>query len=234
MKKYLILFIIIPVLAFGQQPMQDKLITLIGFAEIEIEPDIIVLGMSAKENENSKNESSTAKMENNITSFLSSIGIKPDNFTLDRYNANTRFSFTSSSKFKLTKSYYIVIDKINLLDTIMAKCMEYGMENLFIKKTDHSKMNSLQDSLLVNALTCAKKKAMLIAGTLNANLGKVSSVNETYQIINNIRSDYDFNNVRLEEVTVVGYGTQSKRSGSSISIRKLNLSKTIVAKFELN
>lgn len=238
MRKYLILATLIPLLTFGQIPNQDKFITVVGFADLEIEPDVIVLSMTVKENENSKKESEIVKMENNIFQFLKSIGIKEQNFSLDRYNTNTQYNFSSATKFKLNKSYKIVIDKINLLDTVIIKCMEYGMDNIYVQRIDHSKMDSLQNALLISSLKSAKDKAKVIAETMNVSLGKVYSVNETYQIIGNKNKDDYYNNIykdyRLEEIPVYNYKVSySERVGSTISIQKLNLSKTIIANFEI-
>lgn len=236
MRKYLILAALIPLISFGQVSNTDKLITVVGFSDMEIDPDIIVLGMSAKETENSKKESSTLKMENNIKQFLNSVGISPDHFSLDRYNANTQFNFSASTKFKLNKSYKIKINKVNLLDTVIVKCMEYGMDNIYVQRIDHSKVDSLQNVLLVNALTSAKDKAKIIANNMNVTLGKVSSVNETFRIVGNRNDYYNYtnNDYNLEDVAVVGYGGHQKsRVGSTISIQKLYLSKTIIAKFEI-
>ena len=236
MRKHFILAALIPLMLCAQTPNQDKLITVIGFAELEIEPDIIVLGMSVKETENSKKESSTVIMENNISQFLKSIGIKPSNFNLDRYNANTQYSFSSSTKFKLNKSYKITIDKVNLLDTIIVRCMESGMDNINVQRIDHSKIDSLQNVLLINAIKSAKNKAKLIADNMDVKLGKVSTVNESFKIVGdkNDYNNYLNNDFKLEDIVVVGYGTQYRgRGGSTISIQKLNLSKTIIAKFEI-
>ena len=229
MKKYFVLLLVIPFIAFSQQQTRDNLITVMGYAESEVEPDIIVLSMSAKENENSKDESSSAKMENNIMKFLISIGIKAENFTLDRYNANSRYSFTSTTKFKLNKSYKLVFNQVSQLDTIMAKCLESGMENLAIQRLDYSKKDSLENTLLVNALKSAQNKAMIIGKTLSSNVGKVYSVNENQQ-----NSITGFDNDMTGSISVVGYGIQAKnRIGSDISIQKIKFSKTILAKFAI-
>jgi len=237
MKKVLtILVALIPLMALGQSTNVDKMITVVGFADLEIEPDIIVIGMSAKESEKSNKKSPTVTMENEITQFLGTIGIEPDKFTLDRYSTNTQYGLFTT-KYNTTKSYKITIHNINLLDTVVVKCMESGMNNIYIQKIDHSKIDSLQNILLVNAIESAKNKAKTIADNMNITLGKVNSVNESFKIVGN-RSDYYSNNdFRLEEVYVVAYGTGSLsrgRAGSTISLQKLNLSKTIIAQFEIH
>ena len=236
MIKHLILTVLImPIMVFGQVSNIENLITVVGFANLEIEPDIIILGMSTKETEKLKKESSTVTMENNITLFLESIGIKPNNFTLDRYDANSPNSL-SASKFRLIKSYKLTIDKVNLLDTIIIKCVEYGIDNIYVQRIDHSKIDSLQNILLIEALKSAKDKAKVIAENMNITLGKVRSVNESYKIAEtkNDYNNYANNDYKLEEIVIFGYGTQLKgRVGSTISVQKLDLSKTIIAKFEI-
>jgi len=236
MKKYLILAALIPMLSFGQNPVPDKLITVVGFAEMEIEPDIIVLGMSVRENENSKKESSTALMEHNISNFLERIGIQKDHFLLDRYNAYNRVSLSSASKFKINKSYKITVNKVNLLDTIIIKCLEFGMDNIYIQRMDHSKMDSLQNVLLRNAVILARQKAKIISENLNIKVGNVSSIYESDQLIRN-KNDQDYADIsdsRLHEDILIGYGDAYKgRTGSTMEVQKMKLSKTILAKFDI-
>jgi len=235
MKKYLVLAALMPLMAFGQFANVDKMITVVGFADLEIDPDIIVISMSVRDSENSKKENSTVTMENNIVRFLESIGIKPDNFTLDRYNTNTQSGFFSSTKM-INKSYKITIDKVDLLDTTIVKCMEYGMNNIHVQRVGHSKIDSLQNMLLVNALKSAKDKAKVIADNMDVTLGKANSINENFSIVGNRNDSYNYtnNDFRLvEDVVVVGYGIPKKGTIGAISIQKLNLSKTIIAQFEI-
>ena len=234
MKKYLILTtLMMPLMLLGQATYNiESVITVVGVAELEVEPNIIVLGMSARETENSKKESSAVTMENNITQFLKSIGIKHDSFTVDKYNTSTKYG---SSKFRSNKSYQITIDKVSLLDTVVVKCMEYGMDNVYVQRVEHSEADSLQNILLVKAVESAKNKAKVIAENMNVTLGKVSGVNERFETVK-ARGDYynhTSNDYKLEEVVVVAYGTSNSRIGSTISAKKLAFSKTIIAKFEI-
>ena len=64
-----------------------------------------------------------------------------------------------------------------------------------------------------------------------------SNYDKTEEKIVGGKNDYNNylnNDFKLEDIVVVGYGTQYRgRGGSTISIQKLNLSKTIIAKFEI-
>ena len=229
MKNLIILCLLASMLSFAQNPVNEKLMIVSGYAETEVEPDLLVLSMSQKETENLKDESSVVKAENDISRFLTAIGINKECFTVDKYNVNSKINFISS-RLKVNKSYKIVLKKINLMDTVVGKCMEVGMQNLYVAKTEYSKSDSLQNDLLIRATKAAKRKAETIAKTLNLNQIKLFNFLETNP--NNGMGNF-YSNPQLDEVAVVGYGTQAKtRAGSSLTLSKLFFSKTISARFE--
>ena len=233
MRTIFLLLTLFPIISFGQINYEN-LITVIGSADKEIEPDWVQLGMSAKETENSRKESETVNMENSILDFVVSLGLDSTSFSIDRYSANTKYTYSSSSKFKLEKSYKLKIEKTQLLDTIIAKCFDSGIDNIYVSQIGHSKIDSIQNVVLNEALLSAKTKAKLIATTMEVNLGKIKSVNESYRMINNQPGSYQFNDYQLEEMVVVGYGVQSKaRIGSSLSFQKIQLTKTVIVKYEI-
>ena len=223
--------------ALAQTSVVDKSITVIGISELEIEPDLITLSMSLKETENVKKESDVVTLENKLTKFLSTLGIPKDNFTIDRFFAREQISLTGSSKFKQSKVYKLVIPSSLLLDTIVTKCFELGLENVYVSKIDHSKIDSLKNDLLSKAIHSAKTKAEIIASNMGVSLGKVIMVNESYKLVGD-RSDLYYDRpFSMEEVVVTGYCSgryNSQRNSSTINLEKLHLSKTVIAKFEIN
>jgi len=234
MKKILLLISLIPLISFGQITNNENIITVIGVADKDIEPDWIQLNMSAKETENTNKESDVVKMENSILSFITSLGINPSYFSIDRYSANTKYNFSKTTKFKLSKSYKLRIENTNLLDTIIAKCFDSGMDNINVNQIGHTRIDSLQNIVLQDALISAKIKANIIAKTMSVNLGKVISINETYHVTNNRPGSYQFNDYQLDETVVIGFGSGSnRRVGSSLSLSKIQLNKTVIVKYEI-
>lgn len=229
MKKLLILCMLLPLLAGAQNLSNEKQIIVSATAETEVEPDIVILSMSQKETENLKDESAVTKAENDIAQFLNAIGAGRESFTVDRYNVNSRINFISS-RVKINKSYKISLKKISLLDTIVAKCMEAGMQNLFVAKTDYSKTDSIQNDLLIKATKSAKQKAESIAKTLNLTQIKLYNFIETSPGIPVYNS---FSNNQLSEVAVVAYGIQAKsRAAGSLTLTKIYFSKSVSVRFE--
>jgi uncharacterized protein YggE len=238
MKKYFLLLALFPIFALAQTSEKDNSITVIGISELEIEPDLITLSMSIKETENVKKESDVVTLENKFIKFLSSLQIPKDNFTIDRFYAREQVSLTGSSKFKQSKVYKLIIPSALLLDTIVTKCFELGLENVYVAKIDHSKIDSLKNDLLSKAIQSAKSKAEIIASNMGVNLGKVTMVNESYKLVAD-RSDLYYDRpFAMEEVVVTGYGSgtsryNSQRNSSTINLEKLHLSKSVIAKFEI-
>ncbi|MEP4533493.1 MAG: SIMPL domain-containing protein [Cyclobacteriaceae bacterium] len=231
MKYLILLFLILPSTLFAQ--IDSNKITVIGTAHQEIEPDWINLGMSARETENTRKESDVVVMENAILEFLRSLGLDQNAFSIDRYSANTKYSYSTSSKFKLSKSYTLKIERVDLLDTIIAKCFESGIDNIYVNQIGHSKIDSIQNLVLREALISARSKAELISETTGVELGRVASVNESYHLINNQPGSYIYDDFRLDEVVVVGYGSGRSRTGSSVSFQKITVNKTVVLKYNI-
>jgi uncharacterized protein YggE len=233
MKNYLLLLVLFPLLTFGQVPNSEKSITVIGVSEMEIEPDLITISMSLQETENIKKESDIVTAENKFINFLTSIGVNKEKFVINRFSAREQLG----TKFKLSKVYKLTIQKTSLLDTIVSKCFELGMENVFVSNIDHSEIDMLRSELLNQALNSAKAKAEIISKNMNISLGKVLLVNETYRIVGERINNYDNNVFMLEDVVAVGYGStkyNSTRTSSTINLQKLHLSKTVIVKFEIN
>ncbi|MCU0377195.1 MAG: SIMPL domain-containing protein [Bacteroidales bacterium] len=232
MKKLLLLLTLSPLISFGQLT-NEKTITVVGISEIEVDPDLITLSMTVRETENTKKESDIVNLENNIIQFLASIGIDKSNFTINRYVVREQLG----NKFKQDKAYNLIITKPSLLDTIVTKCIEVGMDNLYVSKLDHTQIEILRNDLLIKALTSAKIKAETIAKEMGITIGKVSMVNESYKIVGDRQNDYNNAFFSLEEVYVTGYGGRGVtpvRSPGTINLEKLHLSKTVIVKYEIN
>ena len=235
MKNIFFLAIFLPIMSFGQIDVSLKAITVIGVSFIEVDPDIVVLGMTANETENIRRESDLVITENQIKSFMKSIGQSENNFVIDRYVVNSNV-LSSGNRIRLNKSYSIIIDEVSLLDTIITKCYELGMENAYIKYVDHSNMDSLQMELLKRSLQNAQQKALLMVEEFNLSLGPVLSINETYRIVNNQPYSFNFDDYELSEVVITGYGSNrsSSRTSSTLSLNKIQLSKSIIVKFGID
>ena len=110
------------------------------------------------------------------------------------------------------------------------------MQNIYVSKIDHSQIDKLRNDLLAKALISAKGKADIIAKTMGVLLGKVSMVNESYKLVSNRQDSYNNDLYALDEVVMTGYAagySKSARTGSTITLEKLHLSKTVIVKYTI-
>lgn len=215
------------------QSSNSNYITVVGSAEKDIDPNWIVLTMKTKETESTKKDSEVVEAEIKITQFLESLGLDPELLTIDSYSASSG-NLSSSSKFRLSKSYKLRINDVTKLDTIVDLCFRSGMKDVYVLEAGHTKVETYLDELLIEAAKSAHKKALLLAETLNCKLGAVYSIDERYQI-NRHSTSYDYlGEYTLDEVIVTGYGgTSRQRVGSTVGFRKIKLSKTVIVKYNI-
>jgi uncharacterized protein YggE len=233
MKTIVLLLSLLPSVLLSQDLKNENLVTVIGFSESEVEPDWVTITMNTQETENVKKESEIVKAENELLSFFTSLGIDSKDFIISNYSASTS-ALTASTKYRLSKSYELKLRDISLLDTIIDKCFESEMNNIMISEVGHSEIKMLQEKSLILAIQDAKRKAEILASELGFKLGKVFSVNERYSIVGNQSYNNNIGFYGLEEVVVRGYGSGvSSRIGSSLTLNKIKLSKTVIVQYEM-
>jgi uncharacterized protein YggE len=209
---------------FSQEKSVVSTIVVEGTAEMEVDPDIIVLSLSAQEKENLNRESAMVNMENQIIQFLDKIGIDRKNFTIERLYFAEPAGW--SNKVRLEKNYQLIVDRPALLDTIIVQCMKLGMDNITIRQTRHSRIDSLQNVLLANAAANAKIKAALIAAGLNVKPGRVVEAYENRQLYARTAENYAGD--------AIMYGVMAKeRISSSLQVEKIHLTKSVIVKFAI-
>jgi uncharacterized protein YggE len=163
-------------------------------------------------------------MENQIIQFLDKIGIDRKNFTIERLYFAEPAGW--SNKVRLEKNYQLIVDRPALLDTIIVQCMKLGMDNITIRQTRHSRIDSLQNVLLANAAANAKIKAALIAAGLNVKPGRVVEAYENRQLYARTAENYAGD--------AIMYGVMAKeRISSSLQVEKIHLTKSVIVKFAI-
>jgi uncharacterized protein YggE len=220
--------LLFPTLLFSQGTSKEHYIVVNGYSEMEVPPNRLILSLSVSNNENLKKESSSVNMENNIVKFLQSIGIAKENFTVDKFSMSDPNII--SSKTAIKKDYHLVLDKPSLLDTIVVQCMRLGIDYIYIKEIKHTRMDSLQNILIIRAVNNAKSKAQLIANQLNLNLGKAIEISEDYRIFSSLNNNFSDETPFPKVYSSV---MKAERISSNIEVDNIFLSKTLYVKFEI-
>ncbi|SMG43575.1 hypothetical protein SAMN05661096_03047 [Marivirga sericea] len=205
-----------------------RTISVSGFAEKEIEPDIIYFTISLKEYQ-LKNGSKfqMSELENQLVRAVEKAGFDKDILTVENvfgynYSWNKK---TENKDFMARKQFQLKLPGAKKLNSILEKLDPKAIEYARVSQYTHSRLQELNQELQVEAVKNAKAKAEALLKPLAEQVGKVLEVSENqqkYQPIyyksyqNNrmmsasdsesmaVESDLDFKNIKLEaEIHIV-------------------------------
>jgi uncharacterized protein YggE len=228
----LLIFIVLCTLEINAQT-NERFILVRGIAEREIEPNKIELSVFISSTEDTKTEGEIKKKETQLISLLKSLSIDQSNISLDTYSAYKFYgiNFSKTTKFNLSKAYKITISKVELLDTLIPKLFEIGINNVNIVTIDHTDIEKYKLELIDLALENAKTKAQRISDQMNVKISKTIFISE-------VQTDKkeQFEAPYLNDQFLVGYasGVQIRGyAGNQITLEKIKLRKLIDVKFEI-
>jgi uncharacterized protein YggE len=228
MKKLIFLLLLAPLALNAQNTDALPYIEVTGNTEADVEPNKVTLSLSVSENENIKKESSTVAMEKKIITFLKSIGIDPANFVVDKYNTNERYTIISDKNVTINKYYKLTILNLALLDTIIAKCSEVGMDKISISKIENTAIDSINNTLLASAAKNARQKADVIALALGVSINNVLIVNVNHFME---PSAMDAGNFRMDKMFLSSENAPSSRVSSDLTLNKIHLNASVFIRF---
>ncbi|HOT14436.1 MAG TPA: SIMPL domain-containing protein [Bacteroidales bacterium] len=228
MKKLIFLLLLAPIALTAQNTDILPYIEVTGNAEDDVEPNKVVLSLSVSENENIKKESNTVAMENKISAFLKSIGTDPANFVVDKYNTNERYTIISGKNVTIKKYYKLTILNLSLLDTIITKCSEVGMDKISIFKIENTSIDSINNILLASAAKNARQKADAIASALGVSISNIQIVNANHFVEPNI---VNANNFKMEKMLFSSEDAATGRTSSSLGLNKIHLNASVFIRF---
>ena len=228
MKKLIFQLLLAPMALTAQNTDALPYIEVTGNAEADVEPNKVTLSLSISENENIKKESSTVAMENKITAFLKTIGTDPANFVVDKYNTNERYTIMSGKNVTIKKYYKLTILNLTLLDTIITKCSEVGMDKISIYKIENTAIDSINNTLLAAAAKNARQKANAIASALGVSISSIQMATANHFIEPNITNA---NNFRMDKMLFSSEDAASGRSSSSLGLNKIQLNASVFIRF---
>ncbi|HEY9123229.1 MAG TPA: SIMPL domain-containing protein [Bacteroidales bacterium] len=228
MKKLIFLLLLAPIALTAQNTDILPYIEVTGNAEDDVEPNKVVLSLSVSENENIKKESNTVVMENKISAFLKSIGTDPANFVVDKYNTNERYTIISGKNVTIKKYYKLTILNLSLLDTIITKCSEVGMDKISIFKIENTSIDSINNILLASAAKNARQKADAIASALGVSISNIQIVNANHFVEPNI---VNANNFKMEKMLFSSEDAATGRTSSSLGLNMIHLNASVFIRF---
>jgi uncharacterized protein YggE len=228
MKHLILLFSIIPLLTFGQNPTQ-RYISVRGESEIDIVPDQIELTITYSETENIKKENELQQKEAELIILLKNFSIDLKKLTIDNFSANRYGYYTSSSnKVRMSKVFKLQLGNISIADSLIIKLFQTGANNVVVTNLQSDKLEETKLEATKIALDKATKKAEIMASHLNCSIGQILEISEFRPQIQTTMDKGDF-----LQGKAYGVNRLYDYEGEDIGIRKIKVVYIVDVKFEL-
>lgn len=191
-------------------------------------PDRIFVTIILQE-EDSKGKISLENLEKKMQKALknSNVNVKED-LELRDMSSNFKKYFLKDKDIHKSKSYSLLLHDASTAQTVLLELEKLGISNVFLEKTEYSKMDELELVLKTKAIEKAKRQAEYLTFPLGQEIGKAIYIMDRNQHHNRYRAN------NLDEVVVIGYGTTKKESSPvGFEFEKILIETTISVKFEL-
>lgn len=210
-----------------------------GTAELEIVPDEIYMSITLKERPDSKEKYTIEEQEEKLKAAITELKIPLENLVLSNANADY-IAVKLKKKDVVSKTQYLLkVVTAEEVARVFNKLYELKIEDAYISKVSHSKIEEYKKTVKVDAMKAAKNKADYLLGAIDQKTGKALIVKEIpYNISENEIA-----------ANVVRYGSYSggldlyqedyrlssddKSFKSVIEFKKIKLQAAIYAKFEI-
>lgn len=166
--------------AGAKQPLRTIEVT--GSAEMEIEPDEVYLSVNLREYMNNKTKVYLADIDKEFKKVLADAKIDLSNVSVQSANAYYDYQWwrneSHKTDFLAAKTYTIKLLNLAKYNELMQKMDNEGIENAWLQRTDHSKIELYREQVKINALKAAKTKAKGMVESIGSQLGEVVFIRE--------------------------------------------------------
>ncbi|CAH8281344.1 hypothetical protein EV196_101427 [Mariniflexile fucanivorans] len=215
----------------GKNFIDQPYIEVTGQIETEIIPNEIYINIILNENDK-RGKVSVEDQENQMISILKSLNIDMDhNFSIIDFDGYYKRKVFGDNEVSKIKRYELIVKDGKTLGKVYEALDRIDLSNISIIKVSHSEIEKFKREAKIEALKVAKEKAKSYAEAINQNIGKALFIQETNSYNN---SQYENNLNVLNEVVVVGYGTNKQEKIQDLKIKTITITASVMAKFILN
>jgi len=163
--------------AWGQT--EKRYIEVMGSAETEVNPDIIVLSIRLKEYEENKEKVNLDKIERDFLNAVSKSKIGNERITLSDLTLNAVRQRKKDRDFYAQKTYEISFSKTEDVLILLDNLKPVKLDYLDIVKLSHTDIAKYRLETKIQALKAAEKKADALLNSVGAKRGKVLFIDES-------------------------------------------------------
>ncbi len=145
-----------------------------------VTPDKIYLNITIQEKD-SKGRISVEEQENRMAQKLESLGIDLESQLVIRdLSSDFKTYFLRSKNVLKRKQYTLIVYDGLTAGKVLAALEDIGIANTYLKKTEYSKMASLELGLKSKAMVKAQKKALALTQPLGQKVGPAIHIVDSY------------------------------------------------------
>lgn len=185
-KMVLLLFLLISITVIAQDENNKRYIEVKGNAEMEIEPDEIILAVTIEEYwkeefekkkdfEDYKNKVPLAEIEDEFIKNLQKAGINKENIVVNNLGNYWR---NKGKEFLFSKQLEVKVTDLSKINKLMQLADAKGIKSMRIAELKHSDMARLKKEVKIQALQNAREKATYLLASIGEELGEVQSIIE--------------------------------------------------------
>ena len=200
-----------------------------------IVPDRIYLNITINEAD-SRGKISIEKHEHLMKSVLTGLGIDiKKQLSLFHIKSNFRQYFLRKKDVLKTKSFSLLLYDSETAGNVLTSLEQKGISNVFLYKTDYSKLDELKTNMRAKVIKKAKQQAMLSAQSIDQSIGKAIYISDldpnTNQAFSGHTSGIKLRGYSGEYInTALGI---NRASDIKLDFDKIQIESAITAKFEL-
>jgi len=204
-----------------------------GFSEKEIVPDEIYIAITIKERKVGKEEITIEKQETDLTNAITSLGIPIKNLTLSDANADyIRVRWTKKDVIS-RKEFILKVKNAETLGRVFKKLDDLKIEDAYIEKVSHSKIDSLRQEIKIQAIKDAKKKADYLLEAIGEKTGSAQIVRESNARANITAQEIQSRGSRQSMGSYYIDGTKSVVKTSVVQYKKIKIQTSVYVKFKI-
>jgi hypothetical protein len=203
---------------FAQQIDTRNFIEVTGTSETEIVPDEIFVTIILKERFDGKDKITIEKQEGDLKAGLTELNIALSNLTLNDANADYRKVKAGKKDLIAMKSFLLKLTDVGTLDKVYKKLDAQNVEDAYISKLNHTKLQEFAKENRIKAIKAAKDKVDYLLAAVGQQAGKPLLINEVENSV--------FNNPYQHNAYYGGYygGSRDRMSNVAQSLSSADAS----------
>ena len=224
----IMLMMVLSTQLFAQDPIKgEHFIEVTGTADMEIEPDEIVLFIKLKEFENNRQKIALEKIDQEFLQALKAANIDSKKLALSGVGSTLAYVGKHDNDAFREKSYQLILTSAAELERFVEKLQPVKVNQAYISRLRHTNMEKFKLDLKIKALQAAHAKAEVLLKSIGSEIGRPLVVRE---FSNDPLPGYPV----YQSVANTLYSPEAGAAeGGSIGFQKIKLREQVSAQFEI-